>query len=75
MASGWNLWVWLVGVAVRRYIDTIKAGCPRTTLTMENVSSVWVAITPTIQYTDVEQECMEWCTEISLLSAYSLLSA
>ena len=21
--SGWNLWVWLVGVAVRRYIDII----------------------------------------------------
>ena len=21
MASGWNLWVWLVGVVVRRYID------------------------------------------------------
>ena len=20
-ASGWNLWVWLLGVAVRRYID------------------------------------------------------
>ena len=40
MSSGWNLWVWLVGVAVRRYIDTIKAGCPRTTLTMENVFSL-----------------------------------
>ena len=23
MASGWNLWVWLVGVAVRRYIDIL----------------------------------------------------
>ena len=21
MASGWNQWVWLVGVVVRRYID------------------------------------------------------
>ena len=21
--SGWNLWVWLVGVVVRRYIDFI----------------------------------------------------
>ena len=21
MASGWNLWVWLVGVVVRRHID------------------------------------------------------
>ena len=21
MASGWNLWVWLVSVVVRRYID------------------------------------------------------
>ena len=21
MASGWNLWVWLVGVVERRYID------------------------------------------------------
>ena len=24
MASGWNLWVWSVGVAVRRYIDILK---------------------------------------------------
>ena len=23
MASGWNLWVWLVGVAVRKYIDIL----------------------------------------------------
>ena len=23
MASGWNLWVWLVGVAVRRYRDIL----------------------------------------------------
>ena len=23
MASGWNLWVWLVGVVVRRYIDIL----------------------------------------------------
>ena len=23
MASGWNLWVWLVGVVVRRYIIDI----------------------------------------------------
>ena len=22
--SGWNLWVWLVGVVVRRYIDFIN---------------------------------------------------
>ena len=22
--SGWNLWVWLVGVVVRRYIDFLK---------------------------------------------------
>ena len=23
MASGWNLWVWLVSVVVRRYIDIL----------------------------------------------------
>ena len=23
MASGWDLWVWLVGVVVRRYIDIL----------------------------------------------------
>ena len=23
MASGWNLWVWLEGVTVRRYIDIL----------------------------------------------------
>ena len=23
MAGGWNLWVWLVGVVVRRYIDIL----------------------------------------------------
>ena len=23
MASGWNIWVWLVGVVVRRYIDIL----------------------------------------------------
>ena len=23
MESGWNVWVWLVGVVVRRYIDFI----------------------------------------------------
>ena len=23
MASGWNLWVWLVGIVVRRYIDIL----------------------------------------------------
>ena len=25
--SGWNLWVWLVGVIVRRYIDFLILGC------------------------------------------------
>ena len=23
MASGWNLWVWLAGVVIRRYIDIL----------------------------------------------------
>ena len=23
MASGWNIWVWLVGVVVRRYTDIL----------------------------------------------------
>ena len=23
MESGWNVWVWLVGVVVRRYIDVL----------------------------------------------------
>ena len=33
MASGWNLWVWLVGVVVRRYIDilTIMINFPYST--------------------------------------------
>ena len=26
--SGWNLWVWLVGVVVRRYIDFLKLLIP-----------------------------------------------
>ena len=26
--SGWNLWVWLVGVVVRRYIDFLKLFIP-----------------------------------------------
>ena len=28
--SGWNLWVWLVGVVVRRYIDFIILLIPTT---------------------------------------------
>ena len=28
--SGWNLWVWLVGVVVRRYIDFILLLSPNT---------------------------------------------
>ena len=26
--SGWNLWVWLVGVVVRMYIDVLKLLIP-----------------------------------------------
>ena len=26
--SGWNLWVWLVGVAIRRYIDFLILPIP-----------------------------------------------
>ena len=26
--SGWNLWVWLLGVVVRRYIDFLKLLIP-----------------------------------------------
>ena len=25
--SGWNLWVWLLGVVVRRYIDFLYSSC------------------------------------------------
>ena len=26
--SGWNLWVWLLGVVVRRYIDFVYSSIP-----------------------------------------------
>ena len=41
--SGWNLWVWLVGVVVRRYIDfLIIATCP-----YSFVSTLFGSIIPT----------------------------
>ena len=35
--SGWNLWVWLLGVVVRRYIDflILLAGLPKTRILSE----------------------------------------
>ena len=40
--SGWNLWVWLVGVVVRRYIDFLTLLIP-TPL----VSVIFCSIIPT----------------------------
>ena len=45
MASGWNLWVWLVGVVVRRYRDilTIIISFPYSTC----ISSIFSSCIPT----------------------------
>ena len=38
--SGWNLWVWLVGVVVRRYIDFIILLIPTPLVSVHFYSSI-----------------------------------
>ena len=40
MASGWNLWVWLLGVVVRRYIDFIILFIPTRLVSVPFCSSI-----------------------------------
>ena len=37
--SGWNLWVWLVGVVVRRYIDFLILLIPTSLVSVHFCSS------------------------------------
>ena len=38
--SGWNLWVWLLGVVVRRYIDFLKLLIPTPLVSVLFCSSI-----------------------------------
>ena len=38
--SGWNLWMWLVGVVVRRYIDFVILLIPTTLVSVLFCSSI-----------------------------------
>ena len=38
--SGWNLWVWLLGVVVRRYIDSLKLLIPTPLVSVLFYSSI-----------------------------------
>ena len=38
--SGWNLWVWLVGVVVRRYIDFLILLIPTPLVSIHFCSSI-----------------------------------
>ena len=38
--SGWNLWVWLVGVVVRRYIDFLILLIPTPLVSVRFCSSI-----------------------------------
>ena len=38
--SGWNLWVWLVGVVVRMYIDTLILLIPTSLVSVLFCSSI-----------------------------------
>ena len=52
-ASGWNLWVWLLGVVVRRYIDFLILFIP-TPL----VSTLFAAASPTfVHFLNVFRSC------------------
>ena len=46
MASGWNLWVWLVGVVVRRYIIDILIIIISFPYTLTCISSFFGSIIP-----------------------------
>ena len=40
VASGWNLWVWLLGVVVRRYIDFLILLIPTSLVSVLFCSSI-----------------------------------
>ena len=50
--SGWNLWVWLLGVVVRRYIDFLILLIP-TPL----VSVLFYSSSPTFHFLNVFRSC------------------
>ena len=42
--SGWNLWVWLLGVVVRRYIDFLILLIPTPLVSFNLCIKVWMTI-------------------------------
>ena len=51
--SGWNLWVWLLGVVVRRYIDFHILLIPTPLVSVLFYSSI-----PTFHFLNVFRSCM-----------------
>ena len=56
--SGWNLWVWLVGVVVRRYIDFLILLIPSSILLTAQVQSI-------------DDNCGEWAECMGVASGCS----
>ena len=46
MESGWNVWVWLVGVVLRRYIDFLILFIPTPLVSVLFCSSIYIYIYP-----------------------------
>ena len=60
--SGWNLWVWLLGVVVRRYIDYLILLIPTPLVSVLFCSSIYIYITQYVLVLGNPCYCMSTCT-------------
>ena len=54
--SGWNLWVWLLGVVVRRYIDFLILLIPTPLVSVLFILSVHARFSMSDSFVDLPQE-------------------
>ena len=56
--SGWNLWVWLLGVVVRRYIDFLILLIPTPLVSVLFYSSIPTFYFPSYIYNYIFKQCI-----------------